>query len=171
VIKQPSGFIFRNPGVLRVPATKALQGGVSDCRNRSLQQMFLMIGLGERAGSGMAKIQQGWQHTGGKLALLDSVEPFDQTWLKMDFPPAPGETLQKTLEITPEKTPEKRLEKTPEKILWLLKNRPEISIAEIAAHLGKSDSAIVRAIRKLKSEERLRRIGADKGGHWEVKDA
>jgi ATP-dependent DNA helicase RecG len=124
--------------------------------------MFLMIGLGERAGSGMAKIQQGWQHTGGKLALLDSVEPFDQTWLKMDFPPAWGETLQKTLEITPEKTPEK--------ILLLLKNRPEISIAEIAAHLGKSDSAIVRAIRKLKSEQRLRRIGADKGGHWEVKD-
>jgi predicted HTH transcriptional regulator len=150
--------------VLRVPATKALQGGVSDCRNRSLQQMFLMIGLGERAGSGMAKIQQGWQHTGGKLALLDSVEPFDQTWLKMDFPSALGETLQKTLE----KTPEKRPDKTPEKILILLKDRPEISIAEIAAHLGKSDSAIVRAIRKLKSQERLRRIGADKGGHWEV---
>jgi ATP-dependent DNA helicase RecG len=82
--------VFRNPGVLRVSATKALQGGVSDCRNRSLQQMFLMIGLGERAGSGMAKIQQGWQHTGGKLQLVDSVEPFDQTWLKMDFPPARG---------------------------------------------------------------------------------
>ena len=61
-------------------------------------------------------------------------------------------------------------DKTPEKILILLKDRPEISIAEIAAHLGKSDSAIVRAIRKLKSQERLRRIGADKGGHWEVND-
>ena len=48
VVKQPSGFVFRNPGLLRVPATLALQGGESDCRNRTLQQMFLMIGLGER---------------------------------------------------------------------------------------------------------------------------
>jgi ATP-dependent DNA helicase RecG len=60
VIKQPTGFIFRNPGVLRVPAAVALQGGATDCRNRILQRMFLMIGLGERAGSGMAKIQRGW---------------------------------------------------------------------------------------------------------------
>jgi len=38
--KWPSGFEFRNPGVLRVPAELALQGGESDCRNRTLQQMF-----------------------------------------------------------------------------------------------------------------------------------
>jgi hypothetical protein len=45
-----------------------------------------------------------------------------------------------------------------------------MSIGEIAAYLGKSNSAIARAMHKLKSEERWKRIGADKGGHWEVKD-
>lgn len=162
VIKQPSGFVFRNPGVLRVPATKALQGGVSDCRNRSLQQMFLMIGLGERAGSGMAKIQQGWQHTGGELQLVDSVEPFDQTWLKMDFPPARGQTLG-------EMTGQTRVETLGE-IVELLKGSPRATIPEVARYLGKSESAIERAIYKLKSEGRLTRSGARKNGRWVVID-
>jgi ATP-dependent DNA helicase RecG len=162
VIKQPAGFVFRNPGLLRVPATVALQGGASDCRNRALQQMFLMIGLGERAGSGMAKIQRGWKETGGKLRLVDSFEPFDQTRLEMDFAKTPEETRVKT--------PDKTAEKTPEKILILVKEDTQMSIAEIATCLGKSDSAIERAIRKLKAEGKLKRVGADKGGHWEVTD-
>jgi len=37
------------------------RGGVSECRNPSLQQMFLMIGGGERAGSGVDKIRSGWR--------------------------------------------------------------------------------------------------------------
>lgn len=60
VIKRPSRFVFRNPGGLRVPAAQALQGGESDCRNRTLHQMFLMIGLGERAGSGLPKIRRNY---------------------------------------------------------------------------------------------------------------
>ena len=47
--------------------------------------MFLMIGLGERAGSGLTKIQRGWRESGGRLNLADSFEPYDQTRLDMDF--------------------------------------------------------------------------------------
>jgi predicted HTH transcriptional regulator len=36
VVKDPAGFLFRNPGLMRVPAKRALQGGESDCRNRTL---------------------------------------------------------------------------------------------------------------------------------------
>lgn len=54
VVKSPNGFSFRNPVLMRVPIETALQGGESDCRNRTLQQLFLMLGLG------VAKIKQGW---------------------------------------------------------------------------------------------------------------
>ncbi len=37
-----------------------LRGGVSECRNKSLQLMFQQIGGGEKAGSGIDKIRQGW---------------------------------------------------------------------------------------------------------------
>ena len=68
---------------MRVPVEIALQGGESDCRNRTLQQMFLMIHLGERAGSGLPKIRQGWEGAGGTLRLFDSFEPSEQTRLEM----------------------------------------------------------------------------------------
>src|SRR5262249_21366802 len=48
-----------NPGSLLISLEQAIQGGISECRNKSLQQMFLMIGGGEKAGSGIAKIRQG----------------------------------------------------------------------------------------------------------------
>ena len=64
---------------MRVPVETALQGGESDCRNRTLHQMFLMIGLGERAGSGLPKIRQGWERAGGRLRLGDTFEPYEQT--------------------------------------------------------------------------------------------
>jgi len=81
VVKSPNGFRFRNPGVMRLPIAQALHGGASDCRNRTLHQMFLLINLGERAGSGVPKIRSGWEQEGHGLRLFDSFEPFDQTVL------------------------------------------------------------------------------------------
>jgi len=153
--------------VLRVPVTKALRGGISDCRNPALQKMFLMIGLGEKAGSGMAKIQQGWRHTGGIVRLEDSVEPFDHTLLRLDLPSMRG---QMTGEMTGQMTGQIEGE-TPEVVLELLKNNPEASIPEIARHLGKSVSTIGRAVRVLKSEGRLAHSGATKSGRWIVADS
>ena len=48
VVKRPDMFGFRNPGGLRLPLEQVIRGGESDCRNRILHQMFLLIGLGER---------------------------------------------------------------------------------------------------------------------------
>ncbi len=55
VIKRPDMFGFRNPGELRLPLSVVLAGGTSDCRNRSLQKMFQMVGAAEQAGSGFPK--------------------------------------------------------------------------------------------------------------------
>lgn len=97
VVKEPAGFVLRNPGALRVPAAQALQGGVSDCRNRTMQQMFLMIGLGERAGSGMSRIVHGWRDLGHSLQLTEHYEPQEHTLLEMTW----------TLELTPLLPPQK----------------------------------------------------------------
>lgn len=60
VDKYPDRFEFSNPGSLLISMAQLLQGGVSECRNKSLQLMFQMIGGGEKAGSGIDKIRQGW---------------------------------------------------------------------------------------------------------------
>lgn len=50
-----------NPGSLLVSRVQLLQGGVSECRNKSLQLMFQLMGGGDKAGSGMDKIRAGWR--------------------------------------------------------------------------------------------------------------
>jgi predicted HTH transcriptional regulator len=157
VVKQPSGFVFRNPGMMRVPASIALSGGESDCRNRTLHQMFLFINLGERAGSGLPKIRSGWEVQGQVLRLEDSFEPYEQTQLEMVWNPS-------YLGVSTE-TPLK----TPEKILAAMSNKADITIPELAHLLEKSESAVKRAIRKLRDAGQIERIGADKGGRWEVR--
>jgi predicted HTH transcriptional regulator len=80
----------------------------------------------------------------------------------------PMETLPKTLPETLPETLPKTLPKTPESIVSLLRKQPTLTVTALAATLGKSRSAILRAIGKLRVEGRLRHIGPRKGGHWEI---
>jgi len=50
------------------------------------------------------------------------------------------------------------------------KDTPPINIAELAEALNRSTSAIEKQISKLQELEQIRRIGPDKGGHWEIVD-
>lgn len=83
VVKRPDMFGFRNPGGLRLPLEQVIQGGESDCRNRLMHQMFLMIGLGERAGSGFPKIYSGWKSQHWRQPLLQEKDAPEQTLLAL----------------------------------------------------------------------------------------
>lgn len=41
---------------MRIPPEIAVKGGESDCRNRRMHQMFLMIGAGSERGPGFRKL-------------------------------------------------------------------------------------------------------------------
>jgi ATP-dependent DNA helicase RecG len=60
ILKFSDGFKFSNPGRLRILLKSLYTGGVTDPRNPSLQRMFQMLGLGEKAGSGFQKILRAW---------------------------------------------------------------------------------------------------------------
>jgi len=61
VERLPDRITFANPGTLLVSLEQYNKGGVSECRNAALQQMFLLIGGGEHAGSGADRIRAGWR--------------------------------------------------------------------------------------------------------------
>lgn len=71
-------------------------------------------------------------------------------------------------EAAVEKTVEKTGEKTVEKILNLLRANPRLTQRELAAQTGLSRRGIEWNLKELKEHGRLRRIGPDKGGYWEV---
>ena len=165
VVKEPSGFSFRNPGALRIPAEQALQGGVSDCRNRTMQQMFLMIGLGERAGSGMSRIVHGWRDLGHHLQLTERFEPQEHSVLEMRWATTAPE-LDGVNDGVSDGVSD-GLDVTDQQILTLIRSNPSITLADLATGTGKSLRTVERRVGRLKVRY-LRRIGPDKTGHWEV---
>ena len=66
------------------------------------------------------------------------------------------------------KLSEKGCQKTATRMLEIMKANPKLSQSEIAGRLGISRQALQKHISKMKDAQRLRRIGPDKGGRWEV---
>lgn len=62
----------------------------------------------------------------------------------------------------------KSSEKSSEKILDLIKNKPTISAAEIAMEIDISARGVEKQIRKLREAGIIKRVGADRGGYWEI---
>jgi ATP-dependent DNA helicase RecG len=83
--KFPDYLVFSNPGNLLLSIPQILKGGISECRNKSLQLMFQMIGIGDKAGSGIDVIRQGWTSQQWRIPLIqEQVQP-DRVRLGLPF--------------------------------------------------------------------------------------
>ena len=58
--------------------------------------------------------------------------------------------------------------KPEEKVLSLVKDNNKITIKEMATKLNKTTRSIERSLKKLKQDNRIKRIGSDKTGTWEI---
>ena len=76
--------------------------------------------------------------------------------------------VAETVTITDKKTIEKTNKKTSRKILSIMKSMPDVTLAELANATGLSVAGVRWNIRKLKDANLIRRVGPDKGGHWDV---
>ena len=69
-------FKFSNPGELRISVKQAIRGGISDPRNKNIFKMFSLIGIGERAGSGIENIYKVWnEQSWRKPEIIEKVQP------------------------------------------------------------------------------------------------
>ena len=76
-------FVFSNPGTLLVSRDQYYTGGESVCRNKSLQKMFSMIGVAEKAGSGTDKIMKGWREANWRSPNIEEQQEPDKVVLTM----------------------------------------------------------------------------------------
>lgn len=99
----------------------------------------------------------------GVIALFRD-EPGD-LWIELPFPP-------EYLVVIPAEGGElvggKTSVKTSVTILQLLGDHPEMTLAQVAIEVGKTLRAVELASSKLVKARRLRYVGPQKGGHWEV---
>jgi ATP-dependent DNA helicase RecG len=167
VVKSTEGFVFRNPGLMRIPAEIALEGGESDCRNHILHELFLLIGLGERAGSGVPKIRQGWTEQGNSLRLFDATAPFDQTVMELNWGNPLKETAQETARNRLEKA---RLNQKQQEVLDYLRLHPSATRQELSRVIsGISEDGIKYTLKVLQEQRVITRVGPNKTGYWKIK--
>lgn len=76
-------LVFSNPGTLLVSRDQYYTGGESVCRNKSLQKMFSMIGVAEKAGSGTDKIMKGWREANWRSPNIEEQQEPDKVVLTM----------------------------------------------------------------------------------------
>jgi len=62
----------------------------------------------------------------------------------------------------------KTTQKTTQKILDVLVKNPSATRAELASAMGLSPDGVKWNLDKLKKSGKIRRVGPDRGGHWEI---
>ncbi len=70
---------------------------------------------------------------------------------------------------TTQETAKKGSEKTAQKILELIRENPYITRKELAHEIGDiTEDGVKYHLAKLKEKGKIKRVGPDKGGHWEI---
>ena len=69
---------------------------------------------------------------------------------------------------TSSQTTQKSVQKSVQKIVDFISENPNITTQEMANLLGINRSIVARHIKTLQEKGIIRRVGPDKGGHWEI---
>ena len=86
VIKQDNDILtIENPGSIRVGKYQMKLGGESDPRNKALMKMFNLIGIGERAGSGVPELFSAWEEQDWQEPKIEEKMNPDRTILTLSF--------------------------------------------------------------------------------------
>lgn len=147
---------IRNPGGLfgNLTIKDLRRGHVSKRRNPLIADLFRRIEMVEAWGRGMPLILK-------KEPTARFKEIADTFVVSFARPSFKDSTV-------PEKGSEISSEKSSEKILGLMRANPGTSANEIARTLALTARAVEKQIAVLKKSGKVKRIGPDKGGHWQV---
>lgn len=143
--------VFSNPGGMRIPLSKAKEGGISDPRNRTMMRMMLGIGLVEQMGSGVRSIFRAV----GDGALLDA---------SMSEEPDPLRTVT-TITLAPAGA---RPDDAGAQVLRYVSEHRNATIKEISSEVGLSTRTVSRVIKELIESGSLRREGNNRRSIWIV---
>ena len=150
--------------------------GVSKPVNEELARLFIRLNLMEQTGYGVPLIVR--EYGRDAFEFLDGfirvTIPFGH-----EMEAAKGVSEKTTGKVSEkceisgkisgkEKVSGKNGSGTSEKILNLILERPDITLAELSRQTGRTERAVSYNLRKLQDEGRLTRVGGRKLGYWQV---
>jgi ATP-dependent DNA helicase RecG len=163
-----------NPGGLVTGLSVHDLGKVSIRRNELIADLFFRLHKVERIGMGIQKMKEAMIATGLREPIFAT-----DTFFRATFQRSPELALKKGI-LGPEgfekkpqgetiqKTTRKTAQKTTQKIMNLIRHKPQITRQELAIELAMTDSGVKYHLKKMQVKGLIRRVGPDKGGHWEV---
>jgi len=159
-------LFFANPGDMRVSLTTALEGGVLDPRNATLMKMFSLIGVGERAGSGVPSIISSFQEVTLQTPSYQISYSPERVFCTINFENLVEKSATSTENHTENFAGLSRLQR---EIIHRLKSNPKYSRRELVDVIENASlGGVISALTKLQELGILRRVGPDKGGQWEI---
>lgn len=153
--KLKSSIIINNKGELLFPEKDF--GKRSEVRNRLLADLLLRTEFMEKAGTGIQRINDACKANGNNC-IFDFTDAF---WITINSNNVTDVTDNVTNGTDNEYN---RLTK----IITLIIENKNISTIALAKELNVSKRTILRDIEKLKQQNRLKRIGSEKTGYWEI---
>ncbi|WP_216605123.1 RNA-binding domain-containing protein [Pelistega europaea] len=159
ITKYPNRFVFRNPGLMRIPLEIATQGGYSDCRNRTLHQMFRLIRIGEQIGSGIPKVINSWKNQHWQVPeFKELVQPGFHTILTLKMTDyLPQEVMSHLQELLGEKF--QRLSADERIILALSSLEHGVDHAYLANYLSCHPADLSKMLQRLTRQKLLNSTG------------
>ena len=141
-------------------------------RNPVLAKFFRVAQLCESGGYGFNKMLEWKKQTGNDVIFETAIGKttftfmIDTTKTIREESNMEGGTLSSTIDNKSGTENEKTVEKTVEKILHIIKEKPEITQKELMIITGLTRRGVEWNILQLKNNGIIRREGADKGGKW-----
>ena len=145
-----------NPGTFRISVEDAIAGGISDARNAKIFNMFSLINVGERSGSGLCDIYSIWEENGFARPEIQELSDPARVVLTLEVESISNETINETING--------KLQQ----IADLMLENPYITTAELMQSLQCSRATVARLIKELKEKGYLIREGSNKKGTWRI---
>ncbi len=189
--KNADSITMENPGSIRTGKKQMLKGGISDPRNKALMKMFNMIGIGERAGSGVPDIYSVWENQGWIAPQVTEEYAPDRTILRLSFIEARSERRawqsvgrnagdngdkKSAIKIGDKKSAikigDKKSTKTRERlqqILQCMEAGEEYSADIIAESIGLKASRTRELLKMLVTEDQVEVLGENRNRRYKLK--
>lgn len=172
-----------NPGTFRISIDAAIAGGISDARNSRIFNMFSLIDVGERAGSGLCDLYHNWQEYGYRTPILrETIDPdrislileigidrndsnHDRNDRNHDSVHDRNDSNYGSTHDRNERNEDRDLTESEGKVIAVLRRDNRVSASQVSKETGLSVSTVNRAYRSLKIKGYIAREG-NTYGKW-----
>ena len=163
--KERDSIVLENPGAIRTGKKQMLKGGISDPRNKALMKMFNMIGIGERAGSGVPDIYSVWESHGWiEPQVIEKYSP-DRTILKLSFI---GVKSKKVTEKSDRKKVTKKTQMQKQIILSKMQPNIKYKVEEVAVWLDVGRTRTRNILKLLVDDGKIIATGTTKMKRYQI---